>query len=367
MIKNKKKISLFIPTLDGSGAEKIALTLANSFVARGYQVDLIVIKSGGKFYNQLDSSVNIINLNCSRIIFCFFSLINYLNKNKPDVFLSSLTHSNIISIIASLFSKVKTKVIVIEHGLKTKLFKNINFKNRLIDLLMLFIYPKAYRIIAVSKDVAKNISMRSGVQLSKIDTIYNPIVSNSILLKSKVKINHPWFLEGQPDVILSVGRLTEEKNFSLLIRAFANVRSKHNVRLLILGEGKLRSQLTSLASKLGVEKDFSMPGFVENPYAYMSKASLFVMSSDYEGFGNVLVEAMACGAPVISTNCPGGPKEILENGLWGKLVPVSNLDVLTDTILKTLNEKNHPNSFKRANDFRIDIKVEEYIELMFKD
>ena len=99
----------------------------------------------------------------------------------------------------------------------------------------------------------------------------------------------------------------------------------------------------------------------------MNRASLFVMSSDYEGFGNVLFEAMACGAPVISTNCPGGPKEILENGLWGKLVPVANLDVLTDTILKTLNEKNHSNSFKRANDFRIDIKVEEYIKLMFKD
>ena len=194
-------------------------------------------------------------------------MIDYLNKNKPDIFLSSLTQSNIISIIASLFSKVKTKVIVIKHSLKTKFFKNLNFKNRLIDLLMLIIYPKAYCIIAVSKDVAKNISTRSGVQLSKIDTIYNPIVSNSILLKSKVKINHPWFLEGQPDVIFSVGRLTEEKNFSLLIRTFANVRSKYNVRLLILGEGKLRSQLTSLASKLGVEKDFSMPGFVENPYS----------------------------------------------------------------------------------------------------
>jgi glycosyltransferase involved in cell wall biosynthesis len=367
VIKIKKKISLFIPTLEGAGAEKIVLTLANSFVSKGYHVDLIVIKFKGAFCEQVDSSINVINLNCKRVIFSLFPLINYLNLNKPDILLASLTHINIVSIIAGLFSRVKTKVIVIEHSLKTKLFKNLNLKNRMVDLFMLFTYPKAYRVVAVSKEVAKNISVRSGIELSKIDIINNPIYSNSIILKSKENLNHPWFLENQPPVILSVGRLTEEKNFSLLIRAFANVRNKYNVRLLILGEGKLREQLTALASKLGVEKDFCMPGFVENPYAYMSRASLFVMSSDYEGFGNVLVEAMACGTPIISTNCPGGPAEILENGLWGELVPVGDLKTLTSSIINTFNKKNHLNNSKRVNDFDIDMKIQEYVKIMFQN
>jgi len=367
VIKNKKKISLFIPTLEGAGAEKVVLTLANGFVSKGYQVDLIVIKLEGAFSKEIDFNVNVINLNCKRIFLSLFPLIKYLRLSNPDILLSSLTHVNIISIIASLLSRVKTKIIVIEHSLKTKLFKNLTFKNKILDLLMLFTYSKAHSVVSVSKDVAKNISVRSGIELSKIHIIHNPIYSNSILIKSKEKLNHPWFLDDQPPVILSVGRLTEEKNFSLLIRAFANVRKKHNVRLLILGEGKLREQLTLLASQLSIEKDFSMPGFVDNPYAYMSKASLFVMSSDYEGFGNVLVEAMACGTPIISTNCPGGPVEILENGIWGELIPVGDLKALTSSIINMINKKNHSDTSKRANDFSTDLKIKEYLKIMFKN
>lgn len=366
MIK-KKKISLFIPSLDGGGAEKVVITLANKFYIKGFQVDLIVIKTGGKYHQQLNSGINVVNLNCDRIVFCLFSLINYLKKNRPDILLSSLTHVNIISIISVLISRVKSRLIIIEHSLKTKLYRNLNFKNRLIDILMLITYPKAHSIVAVSNEVARNISTRSGISLSRIKTIYNPVFSPTILIKSKLNVPHPWFATNEPPVILSVGRLTEEKNFSLLIRAFAKVRSKQNLRLLILGEGKMRNKLNSLAFELGVEKDFDMPGFVQNPYAFMRRASLFVLSSNYEGFGNVLVEAMACGAPIISTNCPGGPVEILENGIWGNLIPTGDLNALTQGITKMLNKKDHPNCLERAKEFNIDIKIKEYINLMFKD
>ena len=336
---------------------------------RGYKVDLIVLRKVGKYFSELDININVINLNCSRLMFSLFSLIKYLNKNKPDVLLSSLTHVNIISVFASIFCNIKFRLIVIEHSLKIIENKKLNFKQRLLEYLISVTYPRAFCIIAVSNDVAKNIAYRSGVSSSKIYTVFNPSFSSSIITKSKLQIDHPWFSKDQPPVIISVGRLTAEKNFSHLLMAFNRVRIKQRARLIILGEGKLRNDLMSLALELGVDKDFELPGFVENPYAYMSKSSLFVMSSNYEGFGNVLVEAMACGVPIISTNCPGGPSEILENVLWGTLIPLGNVEALSDSILNTLNKnkKEHQNCLKRANDFSIDKKIEEYIKIIFQD
>jgi glycosyltransferase involved in cell wall biosynthesis len=168
---------------------------------------------------------------------------------------------------------------------------------------------------------------------------------------------------GEPPVILGVGRLTVQKDFPTLIRAFARVRQKRNARLLILGEGELRSELNALVAELGLQADVALPGFVENPFVFMRHASLFVLSSAWEGFGNVLVEAMACGMPVVSTDCPSGPAEILQNGKWGRLVPVGDVQALSEALLATLEESTHPDVAARAAECSVDRAVEGYLRV----
>ena len=185
-----------------------------------------------------------------------------------------------------------------------------------------------------------------------------------LFAKSEEALDHPWFLPGEPPVILGVGRLTQAKDFPTLIRAFALVRKKHPARLMILGEGEERSKLETLVQELGLEKEVSLPGFVDNPYKYMKRAAVFVLSSKWEGFGNVLVEAMALGTPVVSTNCPSGPAEILENGRWGRLVPVGDVYALAEAIIETLDEEHHPDVANRAKDFAVELAVEKYINVL---
>ncbi|NLO89188.1 MAG: glycosyltransferase, partial [Clostridia bacterium] len=187
-------------------------------------------------------------------------------------------------------------------------------------------------VVAVSQGVADDLVKTTGLMRELIKVIYNPIVTPELLEKAKESIGHPWFKPGQPPVILSAGRLTAAKDFPTLIHAFARVRAERLARLMILGEGEERPNLESLVRELGLESDVSMPEFVENPYAYMARAAVFVLSSAWEGFGNVLVEAMAVGTPVVSTDCPSGPAEILEGGKWGKLVPVGDVEKLAKAL-----------------------------------
>ena len=165
-------------------------------------------------------------------------------------------------------------------------------------------------------------------------------------------------------MILGVGRLTQAKDFPTLIRAFALVRKKRAARLMILGEGEERPKLEALVRELGLEREVTLPGFVDNPYKYMKRAAVFVLSSKWEGFGNVLVEAMALGTPVVSTDCPSGPAEILENGRWGRLVPVGDVYALAEAIIETLDEEHHPDVANRAKDFAVELAVEKYINVL---
>tara|TARA_B100000886_G_C20404714_1_gene484202 strand:+ start:436 stop:1539 length:1104 start_codon:yes stop_codon:yes gene_type:complete len=366
MKRDNKKISLFIPSLQAAGAEKIVVNLANSFSEKGYDIDLVVLKNTGYYFKKINSKVKIINLKTSRALFALYPLIKYLKKNNPDVLLSSLSHLNIISIIAGLFNKNKTKVLVVEHNdLRNDFKRKFNLKKKLVSLLILITYRKAYKVIAVSNGVLEYILSIVDLDISKIKVIHNPIFEQSIIKMSKDRADHKWLINKNKPVILGVGRLTEQKNFELLIKAFVEVRKKIDTRLIIIGDGHLKNNLMSLIDSLELQNYVSLPGFVKNPYAFMANSSLFVLSSNYEGFGNVIVEAMACGTPIVSTDCFSGPSEILQNGYWGTLVPVKNLSALANAIIDTLNKKEYPNVIKRAKDFSIDLKVDEYLKTMF--
>lgn len=232
--------------------------------------------------------------------------------------------------------------------------------------LMRWVYPWADSVVAVSQGVADDLVRTLGIDATRVKVIYNPVVDETLFDKAKQPLEHPWFKQGEPPVVLAVGRLTEQKDFETLIRAFAVVRAKRVVRLLILGEGELRFQLETLVNQLGLKDDVALPGFVANPFGYMARASVFVLSSRWEGLPTVLLEAMACGAQVVSTDCPSGPREILEDGKWGLLVPVENVSTLAQAITLKLDEFEGPDVKRRAMDFGADQAVQKYFRLMLE-
>jgi glycosyltransferase involved in cell wall biosynthesis len=288
----------------------------------------------------------------------------------PRVVISNLSHLNVLLLFARMLSRVPTGVIAVEHNTLSIVLENTpKLSPRLLPSLMRLLYPKASFIVGVSQGVVDDLKKVLGFESPKFRVIYNPIVDEDLLKKAEEPVDHPFFGEGKPPVVLAVGRLHVAKDFPTLLRAFALVRREIPSRLLILGEGEKRQELESLARKLGINGDLDMPGFVKNPYKYMRRASVFVLSSQWEGFGNVLVEAMACGCPVVSTDCPSGPGEILAGGEYGILVPVGNPEKLAEAILGVLTNQELARELsekgkRRAQDFTVERAVKEYLKLV---
>jgi glycosyltransferase involved in cell wall biosynthesis len=241
-----------------------------------------------------------------------------------------------------------------------------NLAQRLIPWGTQLFYPQVDRIIAVSNGVKESLIQTGNVPESLIQTIYNPVITPAVLQQMEVPANHPWFEQSHIPVIISAGRLTKQKDHATLLQAFATLRKQMPAKLLILGDGEERPILERLAQKLNIQDHISLPGFVENPFSYMKRADVFVLSSRWEGFGNVLVEAMACQTPVVSTDCPSGPSEILENGKYGSLTPVGNADMLANAMLEMLNRP-FPVArllYERAMEFSIETIIPQYFDAL---
>ncbi|WP_062237241.1 glycosyltransferase [Fictibacillus sp. FJAT-27399] len=334
-----KKIALFLPSLRGGGAERVMLNIAKGLVTDGYDVDLVVINSEGAYLSQVPSNVRIVDLEAPRVFQSLLPLIKYLKQSKPYSILCAMNHINIIGVLAVKLAKVNTRIVISEHNnLTQSLLHSRNYRDKILPFFMRYFYPKADGIVAVSEGVAEDLALSLNLPKMEIKVIYNPIIDSELIKKSKERVDHPWFQDDQPPVILSVGRLTEQKDFPTLLHAFYEIRKRMKVRLIILGEGEKRSELETLIKKLELEKDVDLQGFVENPYGYMRSCDLFVLSSKWEGFGNVLVEALASGTSVVSTDCPSGPREILKDGLFGSLVPVGDYKTLADIIYLSITD-----------------------------
>jgi glycosyltransferase involved in cell wall biosynthesis len=242
---------------------------------------------------------------------------------------------------------------------------SLRWKHRFLPPLARRTYLMADAIVAVSEGVAQDLVAHAGVSRERITKIYNPVVTAELLVRAKEPLDHPWLKPGEPPIILGTGRLVSPKDFSTLLRAFARVRAQRKSRLIILGEGNRRNELEYLAQKLGVSNDVALPGFVANPCAYMARASVFVLSSAWEGFGNVIVEALACGCPVVSTDCPNGPSEILGDGAYGPLVPVGDDAAMADAILAILESSTESGRLQaRAAEFSAERAVDDYLDVL---
>ena len=359
-------ISIFLPSLRGGGAERIMVTLANAFAERGYKTDLVLAKAEGPYLKDVSERVNVVNLGASRVVKSLPALVFYLRRVRPDVMLAALNHANVIALLAKRMAGVKTRLVVSVHNpLSLSLAYTDLKRNRWMTNFMRWSFPWADGVISVSIGVADDLATTIGLPRDQVDVVYNPIDSATVLQQADQDFHHPWFDLNEPPVVLGMGRLTAQKDFVTLIRAFAQLRAHRPVRLVILGEGALRSDLQELIAELELNDDVAMPGFCENPFAWVRQSAVFVLSSVFEGFGNVLVEAMSCGTTVISTNCLSGPAEVLEGGKWGRLVPVGDVDAMAHAMAQTLDETDPPDVVKRAADFSVDRAVDGYLKLLF--
>lgn len=370
MPKNRQvDIAIFIPSLAGGGAERVMVALANGFSARGLEVDLVLAHAAGSYLAEVSSNVCLVDLKCRRVAFCLPGLIKYFRAVRPSAMLSALSHVNVIAVLARLFSFTPTRLAISERATYSLQIQHERMLYaRILTPLMRWAYPKADVVVAVSQGVADDLVQAIGLPAEKVVVAYNPVVTPTLIELATESLQHPWVTDGAPPVVLGVGRLSKEKDFSTLIKAFAKVHAQRACRLVILGEGDLRGQLEALIAEKGLASSVQLLGFVDNPFAWMQRATLFVLSSVCEGLPNALIQAMACGTSVVSTDCPSGPMEILEGGRWGRLVPVGDVDAMAAAIDASLDETlispRLPDVVIRAQNFGQDQSIDKYLDIL---
>ncbi len=364
-------VSFFIPNLDGGGAERVMLHLAEGFADRGLKADLVVAQARGSYLAKVPSTVRLINLDAKSplLITKTVALKQYLQREQPIALLTTLDIFNSASWAQRLARSPTRAVMVVQTNLSQQFQDRHSplmrtFKSQVVKLF----YPWADQIVAASRGVAEDLEHIAGIPADSMRVIYNPVVKPDFFEKIRQPVDHHWFADDAPPVILGVGRLVKQKDFATLVRAFAVVRQMCSCRLVILGdvderEPAIKPELEQLIERFGIKDDVEFPGFVENPYAYMAKAKVFALSSIYEGFGNVVAEAIASGTSVVSTDCESGPAEILANGKYGRLVPVGDSDAFAQAILETLNSPIDVNMLaERAKAFTVDTIVDQYLD-----
>ena len=365
MTKVKPDIAFFLRFLGGGGAERVIINLARGFIEQNLKVDLVLSSTGGPHLWQVPPEVRIVDLKAPRLLASLPSLIRYLQQEQPKSLLSTLHYNNEFALLAKRISKISTRVVVREaNTLSIEAQSTARLKKRLTPLFVRHLYPLADEIVAVSKGVAKDLSHVTNLPLDRIQTIYNPTITPDLTLKAKEPVEHPWFQSGMPPVILGVGKLQAQKDFPTLIQAFAQVRQTQEAKLVILGWGSDRPKLEALVSKLGLTDDVDLPDHVKNPYAYMARSAVFVLSSVWEGLPNALIEAMAIGVPVVATDCKSGPKEILNHGKYGHLVPVGDSQGIATAILSTLSGNLKPVDNSWLDQFTLEAVTHQYLRVL---
>lgn len=307
------------------GVERMLLNLLNAMANRNLRIHLLLIRSDSRHLRELHPGIKRIELGRRHSLTSLSPLIRYLKTNRPKAMLVAKDRAGRIAIIARWLSGVKCHIVVrLGTNLSAALAQRNRFQRWLRVAPIRWLYPYIDRIVAVSEGVREDTIEISGVSPDKVSVIRNPVITPEMKRLATEQPHHPWLRQQNLPVILGVGRLTRQKDFATLIRAFAQLQQDHHCRLIILGDGRDRDHLQTIADDLGVGHLIDMPGFTENPYAYMANARLFVLSSRWEGSPNVLTEAMVLGTPVVSTDCPSGPKEILDGGRYGPLVEMGD-------------------------------------------
>ena len=354
------KVALFLPNMAGGGAERVFALLAEGLAERGIDTEVVLVQAIGPHLAAVAAAVPVIDLHVSATRYGLLPLARYLRRKRPDVLVTALGHANIVAVWARWLARVPTVVVITHH---LSLPPRSSPGARWWSGLRARFYPWADAIVAVSRDMAVELAGGIGVPRDRVDVILNPVITPELAVQAAEPLRHPWFARGQPPVLIGIGRLVRQKDFPTLIRAFARLRQQRPARLMILGEGEERPALEALVRELGVTDDVAMPGFVTNPYPYLKGAAAFVLSSLYEGLPTVMIESLALGTPVVSTDCRSGPREILEDGQLGRLVPIGDPEALATAIGATLDETPTPVPAERLDEYRQAVAVDNYVRL----
>lgn len=327
-------LSIYMTEFASGGVQRMYLNLAQRFAATGYDVTFVVHKAEGALLNSVPLGVSVHSLNAARARHAILPLARYLKTYKPDIMMSALGQPNLIALLASALAGHPSKIVVSQHSHLTLHAKAMpNWQYKVLPYLYRRFLHRADGIIAVSEGLADDLVAITGMPRARITVIYNPAVPDNLRTLAAENVEHPWFAAGLP-VAVAIGRLVAVKDYPTMIDAVAMVPNLH---LMILGEGTLKGELEAQVNRLSIGHRVAFLGFQPNPFAYLVRASTFVLTSRSEGFGNVIAEALACGTPVVSTDCESGPAEILEHGRFGRLVPVGNVTALAAALTESLS------------------------------
>ena len=360
-----RPIAFFLPSVRGGGAQRVIVNLAQGITERGLPVDVVLATAQGEFLDQLPPAVRVVDLGVRRLLRSLLPLTRYLRRERPRVLVSSMSHANVIALWAARLARRATPVMVTVHNTMSQSTPDRGGLAGGLEMRLLrTFYPWAASVVAVSRGAADDLARTSGLPRDRVEVVYNPVITTAMLAQARQPPDHPWFAVGQPPVILGVGRLSRQKDFPTLIRAFAEVRRRHPARLMILGEGEERPRLEALIRELGLTDEVALPGFRDNAMAYMAGSALFVLSSAWEGLPTVLIEALAAGTRVVSTDCPSGPREILQDGRLGALVPVGDAAALARSIVSALDRPGNAVPREALMPFTREAAVDNYLRLI---
>ena len=361
---DKPRIAFFLATSGHSGVDRIAKHLIPALARRGHSVDLLHVAGHGPHLDETADGVQVVELGTRHAYTAVPAVVRYLRRERPAILFSDKDRVNRSALLARVLAGVDTRNI---FSLGTTVSVNLASRGWFERWLQRFsigrLYRHASRLVVTAEGVADDIVEYTGLERSRIEVVPCPVIPERLFSERPPVPDHPWFVEGGPPVILGVGELSSRKDFATLIRAFAKLRQERACRLVILGRGKKREELLSLAAHLGVADDVDLPGFVPSPYAYMAHADLFAFTSRWEGLGFVLIEALAVGTPVVSTDCPSGPAEVLQNGRFGPLVPVGDAERLAEAMGRTLDDPLPPQRLREAaHPYEIEASADAYLD-----
>ena len=359
------RIAVLVPHLDRGGVAVVAADLANEMARRGHAVDLLALDASGPFRGRAAAAVRVVGLGCRRARQALPRLLGYLVRRRPDMVLGVAPHLNTLSLLATLpLLFARPRVIVTEQAALAA--GAASWRDRLLLRLLPLTYRLAHRVVCCSEGIRRELVEDLGLPARRVVTIHNAVVGPQALADLERRVEDPWLAASEDPLVLTVGRLHPQKDQATLLRAFARLLARRPARLLVLGEGPERAALGALAGELGLGGRVRLAGQVPGALPYMKAARLFVLSSRYEGLPTVLIEALLAGLPVVSTDCPHGPREILEAGAYGTLVPVGDVEALADAMARALDAPRDPaRQRERAMAFTVEAAGDRY-EALFR-
>jgi glycosyltransferase involved in cell wall biosynthesis len=357
--RNALRVALLLPELAGGGAERVLLEVAHGLIEHGIDVDVVLVRPGGALSHAVPDAARVIGLDSTRTLLAGRRLRRYLARESPAVVISALTPTNVANVVVTRLVRPRIPTIVTQHNMTAAHSTTKADRGGLVAARRAF--PFADRIVAVSEGVAADLVDTLGIDPEIVSVIHNPVISSRLFTDAAAPVEHPWLARKEGPVLLAVGRLTAQKDFATLLRAVALLPATH--RLVILGEGELRGELLQLAEHLGIRERVDLPGYLANPFPCFASADVVVLSSRFEGLPTVLIEALPFACGIVATDCPSGPREILEGGQWGRLVPCGQPAALADAINAEIGARR-----ARPHDawlrYEVNYAVERYIALI---